>query len=168
MAWRAVDGNAVPFPIDQPNIVLSDTYTISPTLISEFRLGFNRRKSTKSPETSGQDWASQPGIPGVSSASFPFFVPSGSPSGSLIPSLSAPVASPSPTYYRTGPGGSSSEVWEDMQGQENLTKLFGKHTIKGGYEIMRTRYNLLVESLPSGKVLHERNRVAIRYRHNHR
>src|SRR6185436_6395390 len=133
------------------NIVLSDTYTITPTLISEFRLGFNRRKTTKAPGTANEDWAKQLGIPGVSPASFPLFVPSGSPAGTLIPSASAPVPSPSPTYYRTGPGGVSSEVWEDMRLQGNLTKVVGKHTIKGGYEIMKTRYNLLAEALPSGK-----------------
>jgi hypothetical protein len=151
VSWQLVDPNAVPFPIDQPNIVVSDTYTISPTLISEFRLGFNRRKTTKSPATTGQNWAQQLGIPGVNGASFPLFVPSGSPASPLIPSASAPVPIPSPTYYRTGPGGVSSEVWEDMRAQENLTKVWGKHTVKGGYEIMKTRYNLLTEALPSGK-----------------
>ena len=38
-----------------------------------------------------------------------------------------------------------------MRAQENLTKVWGKHTIKGGYEILRTRYNVLAEALPSGK-----------------
>ena len=55
------------------------------------------------------------------------------------------------TYYRMRPGGVSSEVWEDVRAQENLTKVWGKHTVKGGYEILRTRYNLLAEALPSGK-----------------
>lgn len=104
--WRLIDPNAVPFPIDQPNIVVSDTYTISPTLISEFRLGFNRRKTTKDPEASNQNWAQQLGIPGVNGVSFPFFTKlNGTP------------------YYRTGPGGVSSEVWEDIRAQENLTKV---------------------------------------------
>ena len=134
--WRLIDPNAIPFPIDQPNIVVSDTYTLSPTLINEFRLGFNRRKTTKTPEASNGGWAQKLGIPGVGGASFPFFATqSGNP------------------YYRTGPGGISSEVWEDMRAQENLTKVWGKHTVKGGYEILRTRYNVLTEALPSGKYL---------------
>lgn len=145
--WRLIDPNAIPFPIDQPNIVVSDTYTITPTVINEFRVGFNRRKTTKSPDASNGNWAQQLGIPGVNGASFPFFVPGSSPISPLIPSLS-PTTN---TYYRTGPGGISSEVWEDMQAQENLTKVWGKHTVKGGYEILRTRYNLLAEALPSGK-----------------
>lgn len=135
-AWSLIDPNAIPFPIDQPNIVISDIYTISPTLISEFRLGWNRRKTTRNPEAAGGDWAKQLGIPGVSSASFPFFATSGN-----------------AAYYRTGPGGVSSEVWEDMRIQENLTKVWGKHTMKFGVEIMKTRYNILSEALPSGRYL---------------
>ncbi|MBI2685649.1 MAG: TonB-dependent receptor [Acidobacteria bacterium] len=135
-AWKLIDPNAIPFPIDQPNIVVSDTYTISPTLISELRLGWNRRKTTKNPDASSGDWAKQLGIPGVSGGSFPFF-----------------ATSTNAAYYRTGPGGISSEVWEDMRVQENLTKVLGKHTIKGGVEIMKTRYNILSEALPSGRYL---------------
>ena len=62
-----------------------------------------------------------------------------------------PVVNNTSTYYRTGPGGVSSEVWEDMRAQEDLTKVWGTHTLKGGYEILRTRYNVLAEALPSGK-----------------
>ena len=134
LAWRLVDGNAVPFPIDQPNAVVSDTYTISPSLISEFRVGFNRRKTTKNPDASNQNWAQQLGIPGVGPVSFPQFNNQGG-----------------TPYYRIGPGGISSEVWEDMSAQENITKVLGRHTIKGGYEILRTRYNSLAEALPSGR-----------------
>jgi hypothetical protein len=132
--WRLIDPLAIPFPIDQPNAVAADTYTITPTLINEFRVGFNRRKTTQNPDASNGNWAQQLGIPGVNGVSFPYFV---GPTGTQ--------------YYRTGPGGISSEVWEDMQAQENLTKVWGKHTVKGGYEVIRTRYNVLTEALPSGK-----------------
>jgi hypothetical protein len=146
VAWKMIDPNFIPFPIDQPNAIISDTYTITPTLINEFRVGFNRRKTTKTPLTTGGNWAQQLGIPGVSAASFPMFVPSGSSLTTTIPSIND-----ANTYYRSGPGGVSSEVWEDVRAQENLTKVWGRHTVKGGYEILRTRYNVLTESLPSGK-----------------
>jgi hypothetical protein len=149
--WKMIDPDFIPFPIDQPNAIISDTYTITPTLISEFRVGFNRRKTTKTPLTTDGNWAQQLGIPGVSGASFPLFVPGNSPLTPVIPSVTTPVPSPSPTYYRTGPGGVSSDVWEDLRAQENLTKVWGRHTVKGGYEILRTRYNELTEALPSGK-----------------
>lgn len=135
-AWRLIDPNAIAFPIDQPNVVISDTYTLSPTLISEFRVGWNRRKTTRDPESTNGDWAKQLGIPGVSGESFPFF-----------------ATSSNAAYYRTGPGGKSSEVWEDWRIQENITKVLGKHTIKVGVEVMKTKYNILSEALPSGRYL---------------
>src|SRR5215472_4729040 len=132
--WQLLDGNAIRFPIDQPNAVVSDTYTISPTLINELRVGFNRRKTTQDPFAANGGWAQRLGIPNVNGATFPYFV---TPSGAQ--------------YYRMNPSGTSSEVWEDLRAQENLTKVWGAHTVKGGYEILRTRYNVLAESLPSGK-----------------
>ena len=135
--WRLIDGNAIRFPIDQPNLVISDTITLSPTLINEFRFGTNRRKTTRDPESVGQGWAKQLGIPNVSDETFPEFRGTNTYNNAL--------------FFRTGPGGRSSEVWEDFTIQDNLTKVLGKHTIKGGYELMRTRYNLLAEALPSGR-----------------
>jgi hypothetical protein len=132
--WRLIDPNAIPFPIDQPNAVISDTYSFSPTLISELRLGFNRRKTTKDPDASNADWAKQLGIPGVSGVSFPFF-----------------ATATGASYYRTGPGGVSSQVGGGLQLQENLTKVWGKHTVKGGYEVGNVTPNVLAEALPSGK-----------------
>jgi len=88
--WQVLDGNAIPFPIDQPNIVVSDTYTISPTVINEFRVGFNRRKTTQDPFGANGDWAKQLGIPGVNGVSFPYLV---TPTGGQ--------------YYRMNPGGIS-------------------------------------------------------------
>jgi hypothetical protein len=41
-------------------------------------------------------------------------------------------------------------VPEDFTFQENLTKIIGKHTIKVGYEFIRTRHNSVPEALPSG------------------
>ena len=40
-----------------------------------------------------------------------------------------------------------------MQLQENLTKVLGKHTVKGGYEVGNVTPNVLAEALPSGKYL---------------
>ncbi|MGH9662570.1 MAG: carboxypeptidase regulatory-like domain-containing protein, partial [Bryobacteraceae bacterium] len=131
-AWSLVDPNAVPMPIDQGNAVVSDTYTFSPTMINEVRLGFNRRHFTRAPESLNQDWAKQLGIPNVGPETFPQFVGGGS------------------IYYNMGPGGLEQEVAEDFLFQNNLTKIVGRHTFKGGYELLRTRYNALRQALPSG------------------
>ncbi|MBI3697631.1 MAG: carboxypeptidase regulatory-like domain-containing protein [Acidobacteria bacterium] len=132
IAWRLIDPNTVPIPIDQPNAVVSDIYTINPTTINEARLGMNRRHQTRSPESLGQDWAKQLGMPNVAKDTFPGFSISG-------------------YNYRVQPGGFSQQVAEDLTFQDNFTKVIGKNTLKFGYELIRTRYNNLSEALPSGQ-----------------
>lgn len=127
IAWQLYDPVMVQ-PNDFTNIVASDTYTISPTLINEMRLGHNRRKETKDPESYGQGWAQKLGIPNVGGATFPRIV----------------------TGFNGDPGGRFQNVADDFTFQENLTKVAGRHTLKVGYELLRTRYNALVEALPSG------------------
>jgi hypothetical protein len=127
-------GNVYIRPLDQSNAVLSDSYTFSPTMINEARLGFNRRVNRATPESFGADWAKQLGIPGVSPDTFPDFQNSGG-----------------GRFYNFGPGGRSVDVAEDFTFQENLTKIAGKHTLKFGYEAIRTRYNSLPAALPSGQ-----------------
>ncbi|MBI4909931.1 MAG: TonB-dependent receptor [Acidobacteria bacterium] len=129
--WRLIDPNTVPIPIDQENVVVSDIWTFSPTIVNELRLGMNRRKFTRVPEANGQGWAKKLGIPNVGDDTFPGF------------SIT--------TYnYRMQPGGYQQDVGEDFTFQDNFTKVRGKHTLKFGYELIRTRYNSLAQALPSG------------------
>lgn len=132
-AWRTIDRILV-VPINHHSIVVSDTYTFSPTLINDIRLGFNRRVENKTPNGYHEDWAGQLGIPNVGPETFPHIV---RPGGGL--------------FYNMGPGGRYLQVAEDFVFQNNLTKIVGRHTLKGGYELVRTRYNSLVEALPSGR-----------------
>lgn len=131
LAWEEVD-TVMTIPNDFTNIVVSDTYTFSPTLINEFRIGFNRRAETKEPATYGQGWAQKLGIPNVGPETFPDFRGGGS------------------RYYNVGPGGRWQTVAEDITVQNNLTKVVGRHTVKSGYELVRTRYNSTAETFPSG------------------
>jgi len=142
IAWTDYDWRAVPIPIDQRNAVLSDTYTLSPTMINEMRLGYNRRRGTVFPSTLNQDWAKQLGIPNVSGATFPNFQYCNNQSNCTAGT----------TFFRQDNSGlsASQEVGEDFTFQENLTKVINNHTVKVGYELIRTRYNSLVPSLPSG------------------
>lgn len=142
IAWTDYDTRAVPLPIDQRNMVVSDTWTISPTTINEIRVGFNRRKSSTTPNTIGQDWAGQLGIPNVSPETFPNFQACNNQSN----------CTGGTTFFRQDNGGlaASQEVGEDFTLQENLTKVFGHHTTKFGWETIRTRYNSLAPTLPSG------------------
>lgn len=140
IAWKEYDWRAVPIPIDQRNVVISDTFTISPTMINEARLGFNRRRGTVFPSTIGQDWAKQLGIPNVSNENFPYFQACNNQSNCTGGSM----------FFRQDALSRSQEVGEDFTFQENLTKILGKHTLKFGYETIRTRFNSLVAATPSG------------------
>ncbi|MBL8230838.1 MAG: TonB-dependent receptor [Bryobacterales bacterium] len=129
-----VYGSVYVKPLDQRNVVISDTYTFNPTTINEARLGFNRRANTALPESFDQGWAAKLGIPGVSAETFPDFQNSGG-----------------GRFFGLGPGGRSRDIAEDFTFQENFTKVTGKHTLKFGYELLRTRYNSLNATLPSGQ-----------------
>ena len=48
------------------------------------------------------------------------------------------------------PGGAWYDVTEDFIAQDNLTVIRGRHSLKTGYELMRTRGNTLSASLPAG------------------
>ncbi|MCC6365402.1 MAG: TonB-dependent receptor [Bryobacterales bacterium] len=127
IAWTIYDPVLVQ-PNDFTNVVISDTVTVSPTLINEFRLGYNRRHETKDPVSYGEGWAAQLGMPNVDSSNFPKII----------------------TGYNGNPGGRFQNIAEDFTMQENVTKVAGRHTVKAGYELVRTRYNALAEALPAG------------------
>lgn len=133
LLWTLPDPNIVPF-IDLHNMVLSDTHTFNPTTINEARFGWNARNQTNSPPTTNGDWARQLGIPNTSAESFPDILNT---SGSR--------------YYNLGPGGFSERRGADFSFQNNVTKIISKHTLKFGYEVIRTTYDSLVETFPSGR-----------------
>jgi hypothetical protein len=132
-SWRLID-RVVIEPIRHHSVVLNDTYTFNPTLINEVRLGVNRRIQRRTPNGLNEGWGKQLGMPNVSDETFPMIV---RPGGG--------------TYYSLGPGGRFHQAASDFLAQNNLTKIVGKHTLKFGYEIMKTSYNSRVEDLPSGR-----------------
>ncbi|MGH9694831.1 MAG: hypothetical protein ACRD5Z_11850, partial [Bryobacteraceae bacterium] len=129
-----LDGAYVLAPSDQINGVISDTHVFGPTLVNEIRLGANRRKESRNPPGVNENWAEQLGIPGVSGATFP----------SLFNSSGAAF------YNATMPGAPYYQVDENYTLQENLTKVMGRHSVKMGYELLRTRANVFSQSLPGG------------------
>jgi hypothetical protein len=126
--WRDIDPNAQPAPVDHINIAFSDMWIINPTTNNEYRMGFNRRARFETALTRNQDWAKQLGIPNVAGSTFPFFN-----IGYGLAGL--------PSFQNIG---------EDLTFQNNFTKIAGKHTIKAGYELIRTRYNGTASALPGG------------------
>ncbi|MBL8293709.1 MAG: TonB-dependent receptor, partial [Bryobacterales bacterium] len=136
LANRDLDYIGTPIPIDQRQVVISDSYVINPHTINEVRLGWNRRKFTRLPESLGQNWASRFGIPNVGPETMPIFQTS---SGGQF-------------YFRF-PEGETVDVNANASIQENLSIIRGRHTFKTGYELLKTSINSHLEERPSGTYL---------------
>ncbi len=134
VGWELLDGGFVLQPADQVNTVISDTHMFSPTLINEVRLGANHRKESRTPLGVNEDWGQTLGIPGISGETFPSFFDSG---GNAF-------------YGASMPGGAWYQVTENFTFQDNLTFIRGRHNLKTGYEVLRTRANTRAASLPGG------------------
>jgi outer membrane receptor protein involved in Fe transport len=136
LANRDLDYIAAPIPIDQRQVAVSDSFVIDPTTINEVRLGWNRRKSTRLPDSLGQNWAAKFGIPNVGPETMPIF-----------------QTSSAGQFYFRFPEGETVDVNEAVSMQENLSLIRGRHTFKTGYELLRTRINSHLEQRPSGTYL---------------
>jgi hypothetical protein len=121
--------NDQPEPVDIENGVVSDTYVISPSTFNEARIGYERHVDTLSVLSSNQNWAQQLGIPGVSGATMPFF------------NLST---------YRMTAMAPTRQVGSESTFQDNFTHIVGPHTLKFGYELIRTRFDAMLAALPGG------------------
>jgi Carboxypeptidase regulatory-like domain len=138
--WTAIDNTALGFglpePIDERNIALSHVFTFSPTLINELRLAYQRRNDTITPVTANQGWAGILGIPGVGPQTFPGFVELNSTGSSF--------------NFTANPGGGSRTLNESFTLADNMTKVWGLHTLKWGYQGILQRENDITASQPSG------------------
>ena len=138
---KIFDYRRTPIPINSTQWVVSDSYTINPTTINEFRLGYNRRKFSRSPESLDGGWAATLGIPNVSGATMP----------NLGRCSNLNCTGQSDLFSRARfPEGESVDVTENFSFQNNVTMLRGKHTFKMGYELLRTRSNSHIAAEPSG------------------
>jgi hypothetical protein len=129
LLWEALDSNINPMPTDNINGVLNDTYVFGPTRFNEFRIGYNRRAASQDSFLYGQDWATKLGIPGVSGPTFPYF------------NIGFGINALNRSY----------DVGEDIVLQDNYTQISGPHTLKMGYEMMRTRTNSAAGDFPAGQ-----------------
>ncbi len=135
-AWRDLDPNAQNAPVDHYNGVISDILVLSPSLSNEFRAGYNRRERYESAMTANGDWGTALGIPRIDGSTFPNFNLDGA-----VPGLNGSTDAGLRSFQNIG---------EDFTFQDNVTKVTGKHTFKGGYELIRTRYNGTLGALPGG------------------
>ena len=120
-------------PVDDTNGVLSDTYIFSPKMFNELQVGYNRRANSTpprpTPPAGETNWSAALGLPGVVADGLPYFN----------------------IGYGIGAMNNSREVGEDHVLQDNLTRLEGRHSLKMGYQMIQTWYDLKNASLPAGQ-----------------
>lgn len=118
-------------------IALGETHTFSPTLVNEARAGFDRVKTLFTQPFADQlGIAQQFGIQGVPQVGGNGGLPQISISG--IQPFGAPTFQPDDEFDQT------SQVTDD------LTKVYGNHTFKGGFEYQRLRNATLQPGFPRG------------------
>ena len=127
--WPALDYSRQPAPTDQLNFILSDNLILGAHRFNEARLGYNWRSYKLGALTYNQDWAGQLGIPNVSPLTFPYF----SNIGYDMHALSA-----------------SQQIGAETTFQDNFTQILGRHTVKTGFELIKTAENVGGSQLPSG------------------
>jgi len=96
---------------------IGDTYTISPSMISETRLNYYRFRNDTTWPGYGTDFGARLGIPNITAGSLPVI--------NGIPSVANP----------------SLNVEETINFREDVSRLSGKHAFKFGYDLMRLRRN---------------------------
>ena len=114
-------------PTDDINGVISFTSIISRVTFNEFRIGYNRRASSN--PTRPDEAKNALTIPGVAPETFPYFN----------------------IGYGIGALNYTRQVGEDRILQDNLTRIVGRHSIKVGWEMIRTLYSDTGTALPSGQ-----------------
>ena len=142
-AWGQIIGTqyspGLPEKIDVRGATLGEYHNFGPTVVNEFRFAYQRRNDTVNPVLNNQGWASILGIPGVGPQTFPGFV--GASGGSSV----TWSANPSATA-----GANLRTLNEDFEFIDNVTKVYGVHTFKMGYQALLTRENDIAVSQPSG------------------
>ncbi|MEW5977463.1 MAG: TonB-dependent receptor [Acidobacteriota bacterium] len=110
------------------NAYVSETHTFSPTLLNEFRMGFNRDASQLTGYHNGAEVVRAYGLQGINLSN----------KGHLtgVPNISFRNFS---GLNESGTQGWAQETYEFL---DNLTWVRGKHTFKGGILIRRNRINI--------------------------
>ena len=136
---KAFDGSqGVESPFTGQNYSVGKTWVVGPTMVNDARVGYYRRRNDQFSYSSGQNWAQQLGIPGVS--------------GELMPQFGAAGAD---RYGDSGlwglvGNGNNRLINETVSFRDDLTKIHGTHAFKMGYELLHFRLNSTVTNRPSG------------------
>jgi len=111
------------------SFLLSHTYAIGPALLNEFRYGFTNVTTTVNFPIQGSDALNQLGLLGVNISQHPLT--------HAFPTFNFSAGTGLTPIGRDKAGITQSKT---TQFSDNLTRTFGKHTVKAGVDIRRVRY----------------------------
>ncbi|MBC8165340.1 MAG: TonB-dependent receptor, partial [Bryobacteraceae bacterium] len=112
------------------NVLLSDTHVFTPTLLNEVRVSATRGEFPFVARSFGGDWPSQLGLP------------------SIVPNATVPSINNGTPGFNTGTVGfRGSTNWQFL---EQITKIFGGHTLKAGFDFRLLNGNNFQTTAPSG------------------
>src|ERR1051326_4594030 len=123
--------NCNPFDIDSWNIQISDVWTISPTVVNEFRMAYTRQGNWFIPQSFGQGYPQKLGINYAVADVLPSITASGPVGGASI-----------------GPGTNAIYAEDSLQPSDVVTLIRGKHILHFGGEVLDFRDN----STPWGNI----------------
>ena len=115
--------------IHNRSFLLSHTYAITSTLLNEFRYGFTNVTTSVNFPIQGSDALSQLDLTGVNISQHP--------TTHAFPTFNFSAGTGLTPIGRDKAGITQSKT---TQFSDNLTRTFGKHTVKGGVDIRRVRY----------------------------
>lgn len=124
-------------PFHARNISSGATWVASPSLVTDFRGGYYRRHNRTSPFSQGGNWASQLGIPNITSDLMPGFGNNGA------------RYTAEGIYGIYGNLNADRQVNETLSFRSDTTFIRGTHAFKFGYEVLRYRLNNAVQSRPT-------------------
>ncbi|MCI0628374.1 MAG: TonB-dependent receptor [Acidobacteria bacterium] len=126
------------FPQDGQNLTIQHTYVFSPTLLNEFKLGYNRAIHFILQANPGdRNWVADLGLKNLAGGADPLNF--GRP---LVPIVGfSPVGEVPITQ------GAIENIYSVA---DNLTKVWGQHTTKFGFDIQHRRYHHVTEVPPRG------------------
>ena len=115
--------------IHNRSFLLSHTYAITPALLNEFRYGFTNVTTSVNFPIQGADALSELDLTGVNISQHP--------TTHAFPTFNFSAGTGLTSIGRDKAGITQSRT---TQFSDNLTRTFGKHTVKGGVDIRRVRY----------------------------
>jgi len=114
-------------PSRNQNMSFGKTWIVSPTIVNDARVGYNRRRSQLEVASYNQNWAQKLGIPNVDAALMPAF---GSGDRNTVGSI-----------YGISGATPNRNVNETISFRNDLSWIRGTHAFKTGYEVLRFRLN---------------------------